>query len=165
MARAYSPLIVNRDLATSLRRIQTAAIKDEDARQVLGALLQSALQLEFATIPPYLSAAFSLIENTKIYELIKRIAVEEMLHMTAVANLMNAIGIAPNVTAAVPDYPCDLTVLNPPLRLDLRSFSFDLVENLFMSIEAPEKHVEFPAAALVADRPRTIGQFYAGIIA
>jgi len=164
MAQTYSPLTINRNLATSLRRIQTAAIKDEDARQVLGALLQSALQLEFATIPPYLSAAFSLIENTKIYELIKRIAVEEMLHMTAVANLMNAIGIAPKVTAAVPDYPCELSVLDPPLRLDLRSFSFDLVEKLFMSIEAPEKHVEFPGVALV-DRPRTIGQFYAGIIA
>ena len=83
--------------------------------------------------------------------------------MTAVANLMNAIGIAPNIVAAVPKYPFDLTVLDPPLRLDLRSFSFDLVEKLFMGIEAPEDPVVFPAAFAQA-RPKTIGQFYAGII-
>jgi rubrerythrin len=163
MARTYSPLGINPDLAKNLHGIQTTSIRDEAARQTLGELLQSALQLEFATIPPYLAAAFSLTENRKIYQLILRVAVEEMLHMTAVANLMNAIGIAPNVVAAVPNYPFDLTVLDPPLKLDLRSFSFDLVEELFMSIEAPEKRVEYPLA-LVEPRPRTIGQFYEGII-
>lgn len=163
MAQTYSPLTINRDLAENLHGIQTTAIRDEAARQTLGELLQSALQLEFATIPPYLAAAFSLTANRKIYQLILRVAVEEMLHMTTVANLMNAIGIAPNVVAAVPSYPYDLTVLDPPLRLDLRSFSFDLVEKLFMSIEAPEERIVFPAA-LVKVRPRTIGQFYAGII-
>ncbi len=163
MAQTYSPLTINPDLADNLHGIQTAAIQDEDARQTLGKLLQSALQLEFATIPPYLAAAFSLTANRKIYQLVLRVAVEEMLHMTAVANLMNAIGIAPNIVAAVPSYPFDLTVLDPPLRLDLRSFSLDLVQKLFMSIEAPEERVEFPAA-LVEPRPRTIGQFYGGII-
>jgi rubrerythrin len=164
MAPNYPPLTINRRLAANLHAIQTTAIRDEAARQTLGALLQSALQLEFATIPTYLSAAFSLNGNSEIYELILRAAIEEMLHFTAVANLMNAIGIAPDIVAAVPKYPCDLTVLDPPLKLNLRSFSFDLVEKLFMAIEAPEKHVEFPAVALVAHKPRTIGQFYAGII-
>jgi rubrerythrin len=164
MARQYAPLTVNRGLALQLRNIQTAVLQDDAARQTLGALLQSALQLEFATIPVYLSAAFSLNGNSEIYELILRAAIEEMLHFTAVANLMNAIGIAPKIVAAVPQYPCDLTVLDPPLKLYLRSFSFDLVENLFMVIEAPEKHVEFPTVAMAAARPRTIGQFYAGII-
>jgi rubrerythrin len=162
MARTYSPLTINRDLAVSLRRIQTAAIQDEDARQALGALLQSALQLEFATIPTYLSAAFSLTGNSEISDLILRVAIEEMLHLTAVANLMNAIGIAPDIVAAVPKYPYDLTVVDPPLKLNLRSFSLELVEELFMAIEAPEVHVEFPAFA--AAPSRTIGQFYKGII-
>jgi hypothetical protein len=163
MSPRYAPLTVNRSLALDLHGIQTESIRDEAARQALGVLLQSALQLEFATIPTYLSAAFSLTPaNTKIYELVLRVAIEEMLHLTAVANLMNAIGIAPNIMAAVPQYPFDLTVLDPPLKLDLRSFSFDLVERLFMAIEAPEVRVVF--AALVQDRPKTIGQFYAGII-
>ena len=163
MALEYFPLTINRNLDESLLGIQTALIQDEDARQTLGKLLQSALELELATIPTYLSAAFSLNGNSEIYELILRVAIEEMLHLTAVANLMNAIGIAPDIVAAVPKYPHDLTVLEPPLRLNLRSFSFDLVERLFMSIEAPEEHIEFPAAA-AADQPRTIGQFYTGII-
>jgi hypothetical protein len=163
MALDYQPLTINRDLAVNLRGIQTRSVRDEAARQTLGVLLQSALQLEFATIPPYLSAAFSLTQNRNIYQLILRAAVEEMLHMTAVANLMNAIGIAPNIVAAVPKYPYDLAVLDPPLRLDLRSFSFDLVAELFMRIETPEEPVEFEVAA-AEDRPKTIGQFYADII-
>jgi len=163
MAQNYSPLTLNRELATSLRAIRTTSVRDEDARQTLGMLLQSALKLEFATIPPYLSAAFSLTSNTEIYQLIRRIATEEMLHTTVVANLMNAIGIAPDITAAVPEYPYDLTVLDPPLHLDLCSFSFELVKKLFMRIETPEHPVSFPTTALV-QRPKTIGQFYADII-
>jgi len=163
MARNYRPLTINRDLAVSLREIQTASIKNEAARQALGVLLQSALQLEFATIPTYLSAAFSLTSNRKIHQLVLRAAIEEMLHMTAVANVMNAIGIAPNISGAAPQYPYHLTVLEPPLRLDLHSFSLDLVEDLFMRIEVPEEPVVFEAFA-AEPRPRTIGQFYAAII-
>jgi rubrerythrin len=165
MAPNYAPLTISRALNAGLRDIQTAAVQNEDARQTLGALLQSALQLEFATIPTYLSAAFSLNGNSEIYELILRAAIEEMLHFTAVANLMNAIGIAPDIVAAVPVYPCDLTILEPPLKLNLYSFSLDHVENLFMVIEAPEKHVPFPGPRVAAAaKPTTIGQFYAGII-
>ena len=164
MAEKYSPLKVNQELAASLRAIQRVTVRGEEARQTLGKLLQCALQLEFATIPTYLSAAFSLKPtNKKIRELIVRAAIEEMLHMTVVANLMNAIGIAPNIVAAVPQYPHDLTDLHPPLRLDLCSFSLDLVKTLFMQIEAPEERVVFPMAA-VAKPPETIGQFYAQII-
>jgi rubrerythrin len=162
MAPRYAPLTVNRSLALQLRNIQTALLQGDDARQTLGALLQSALQLEFATIPTYLSAAFSLTANPEIRDLILRVAREEMLHLTAVANLMNAIGIAPNIVAAVPEYPYELNVLEPVLKLNLSSFSFDLIETLFMAIEAPEVRVIFTAH--VADRPKTIGQFYAGII-
>lgn len=165
MAPIHRPLIINRTLASSLDDIQTAVVKDEAARQALGVLLQSALQLEFATIPPYLTAAFSLhSSNEKVRDLIVRVAVEEMLHMMAVANLMNAIGVAPRIVDAVPVYPCDLTVLDPPLRLDLKSFSLDLVQRLFMRIEAPEDPVVYPMDTGAAARPRTIGQFYEGII-
>lgn len=159
------PLTINRSLSSSLRDLQTSVVRDEEARQSLGRLLQSALQLEFATIPPYLSAAFSLgPDNEKLRELIVRIAIEEMLHMTVVANLLNAIGIAPDIFAATPSHPNKLELLDPPLDLDLKSFSFDLVQDLFMRIEAPEKPVVFPSAAPAALRPKTIGQFYAGII-
>ncbi|MGO7860193.1 ferritin-like protein [Rhizobium ruizarguesonis] len=162
MAPAHAPLMVDRRLAFSLKELQAGAVPQESARQTLGTLLQSALELEYATIPTYLSAAFSLTSNRQIEQLISRTAVEEMLHMTAVANIMNAIGVAPDIKAAIPLFPYDLEVLDPPLRLDLRSFSLDLVENLFMKIEAPEVPVVYDMG--LAEPPKTIGQFYAGII-
>jgi hypothetical protein len=163
----YPPLIINQRLARDLRSIRVAEVRDEDARQILGKLLQSALGLEFATIPPYLSAAFSLgPENQNITDLLRRVAKEEMLHLTTIANLMNAIGVPPDIIAAVPDYPYQLDVLATPLTLELRSFSLDLVENLLMRIEAPEHPVVFTTAFLApgATSPTTIGLFYAQII-
>jgi hypothetical protein len=163
----YPPLIINQRLASDLRSINVAETRDEDARQKLGKLLQSAICLEFATIPTYLSAALSLgSDNQPIADLIRRVAREEMLHLTTIANLMNAIGVPPDIIAAVPKYPYVLDVLATPLTLELRSFSLDLVENLFMRIETPEHPVVFPAEFLISDTipPTTIGMFYAQII-
>ncbi|MES0110150.1 ferritin-like protein [Mesorhizobium sp. M0013] len=164
MASLHRPLTVNPRLAESLRNIQTSVVRDESARLALGSLLQSALELEFATVPTYLSAAFSLTSNREVQGVVLRTAQEEMLHMTAVANIMNAIGIAPSILAAVPTFPYHLSVLDPPLRLDLCSFSSELVRDLFMKIEAPEEPVLYKMDVDAAEKPTTIGQFYAGII-
>lgn len=170
MARSFPPpLTVSRTLSRDLDAILGKKVEGDDARQKLGELLQAALQLEFATIAPYLSAALSLTnQNKMIRQLILRIAKEEMLHMTAVANLMNAIGVPPDIVGSVPEYPFDLNAMETPLRLELKSFSLDLVQSLFRKIEAPEDPVVFPSVAFFegfdAQRPKTIGQFYAGII-
>lgn len=169
MSADHKPLNVSPDLVRGLRSIAARTIQGSEARAKLGELLQAALKLEFATIPPYLSAAYSLKngENEAIRKLIMRIAKEEMLHLTVVANLMNAIGVTPNILAAVPSYPCNLDVIDPPLRIDLRSFSFDVVKKLFMQIETPEDPQDFPVIAAlesVEDLPQTIGQFYESII-
>ena len=50
MAPNYSPLTINATLESSLRKIQRAEVQDDAARKTLGLLLQSALQLEFATV-------------------------------------------------------------------------------------------------------------------
>ncbi|NER97484.1 MAG: hypothetical protein F6J86_27155 [Symploca sp. SIO1B1] len=165
----YPPLLIRPDLVRNLRAIQTKAVQGEDARLTFGELLQSALQLEFATVNPYLSAAFSIKnDNREIYELIQRVAQEEMLHMTVVANLMNAIGIAPDILDVIPDYPFDLDVLDPSITINLSSLSFDLVEDLFMRIETPEDPTEYPSwkVGMEADEelPKTVGQFYQEII-
>ncbi len=49
------------------------------------AALQAAIQLEHATIPPYLYALYSLdpARNGAIADIIQGVVVEEMLHMTA----------------------------------------------------------------------------------
>ncbi|TYC68290.1 hypothetical protein FMN63_11445 [Stappia sp. BW2] len=166
MPRDYTPLVINPGLASSLHLVQRGQLEPEEACARLGRLLQAALELEFSTVPPYLSAAFSLGgDNRQVYQLILRVAKEEMLHMTVVANLMNAIGIAPDIYQAIPAYPFDLKVIEPPLHLELESFSIEQVERLFMQIETPEDPVNFPTAFADEEEPvETIGQFYEKII-
>lgn len=161
------PLTVHPDVSRTLQSLATCR-DPEQGREDLGKLLQQALELEFATIPLYLSAALSLDPklNENIYQLIMRIAKEEMLHMTVVANLMNAIGVTPDIIKAAPGFPYKLRILDPeaPLELNLTSFSKELVRTVFMQIEAPEDPVDYEADGGVDEGPQTIGQFYEKII-
>ncbi len=72
-----------------IERVRAAAAPTD-----LHDLLQRAIQLEHSTIPPYLTAMFSLAEgkNRRIAELIRSIVVEEMLHMCIASNILIAIG-------------------------------------------------------------------------
>lgn len=163
MVTRYAPLTVNRTLSRNLEVLRGEVVDAEDARAQLGALLQAALHLEFSTIPVYLSAAFSFVNgNEAIQRLITRIAIEEMLHFIIVANTMNAIGIVPDIEAAVPTYPFDLDLLEPPLHLELKSYTPELVEQLFLRIETPRNPILFKAR--LAAVPKTVGEFYEGII-
>jgi Ferritin-like len=133
-------------------------------------VLQTALELELATIPPYLVAAYSLngAMNLKVARLIRDIAREEMLHMVLVGNLLNAIGGSPRLddVSVVPTYPTHLPgTIQDDLIVPLAPFSMDLVEHVFMRIEEPENPLVIPviAAGAVDEQPRTIGQFYSRI--
>jgi hypothetical protein len=49
--------------------------------------LQTAIELEFSTLPLYLSAMFSLeVQNYTAYNLIRSVAMEEMVHIAIAAN-------------------------------------------------------------------------------
>ena len=67
----------------------------------LHAYLRSAMQLEHATIPPYLMALYSIKPgtNSDASHVLRVVVVEEMLHLTLVANLLNAVGGDPDLTA------------------------------------------------------------------
>ena len=77
--------------------------------------LQYAVGIELATIPAYLYALYSIEEgtNTAVAEVIQSVALEEMLHMTLAANVLNAIGgepspdpvTGPEVRNPIPVYP------------------------------------------------------------
>ena len=56
--------------------------------------LTQAMVVEHATLPPYLTALYSLKpgSNLETFHVIRDIAVEEMLHLTLVANVFNAVG-------------------------------------------------------------------------
>ena len=70
------------------------------------------MQLEHATIPPYLTALYSIHPGTNAdaAHVIRVVAVEEMLHLTLAANVLNAVGGTPDLTAPdfVPTYPAHL---------------------------------------------------------
>ena len=127
--------------------------------------LQRAIALEHATIPPYLYALYSLVpgRNDTIAGLVRSVVLEEMSHMTLAANILNAIGGAPEIDHPrfVPSYPGPLPGgVEQGLRVPLAHFSIDLVRSVFMVIEEPEDPIEFELAAAAVPEPLTIGAFY-----
>jgi hypothetical protein len=109
-------------------------------REKLHQYLQIALQVEHATIPPYLTALYSIkpTTNPDAVEILRVIVVEEMLHLTLAANILNAVGGKPNLTAPgfVPLYPAYLPNGEDDFLVDLQPFSKDAV-NTFLKIERP----------------------------
>ena len=63
-----------------------------DSQSEMQDALQYAIQLEHATIPPYLTALYSLKPGTNeaIAGLMKGIVFQEMQHMTLAANMLTA---------------------------------------------------------------------------
>jgi hypothetical protein len=143
----------------------SALLEARDTGSVISAL-QVALELEFATIPPYLYAMWSLgtsSANSAAARIIKSVVGEEMRHLATVANIINALGGTPvfDSPAHIPHYPGPLPgSVENDLAVGLAPFSIDLVQDTFMVIEQPEHPLEFPALAANADEPVTIGQFY-----
>lgn len=149
----------------------------------LKANLQTAIEIELATIPIYLSAYYSIVRNTTTGEglgtletfankaggVIMSVAVEEMLHMSLSSNVLYSMGVAPQLYGKAPkQYPTPLpyhkptgpkgpdgktAVLIPQARL-----SFGQLWH-FLQIEYPEQWDDPPQ-----DRDwQTIGQLYSYI--
>src|SRR5262245_30543104 len=61
--------------------------------------LQWAVELEHATIPPYMYALYSLDpdRNPIAVEVVMSVFMEEMLHLALAANLLNAVGGRPDL--------------------------------------------------------------------
>lgn len=102
--------------------------------------LHQAMRLEHATIPPYLTALYSLVdgENIAASQILRVVAVEEMLHLTLAANLLNAVGGHPDLTAPkfVPDYPSRLPDGEKDFKVGLRAFGHETL-GCFLKIERP----------------------------
>ena len=136
--------------------------------------LQAALELEHSTIPPYLTALYSIQPNSNqiIAEIIFSVVREEMLHMVIVANVLNAIGGSPQVNKPefIPTYPGHLPMVRPDLKVGLAPLSINLITNTFMQIETSLDPEDYPAKPLVPtlkttleDEYETIGEFYEAI--
>jgi len=68
-----------------------------DSIESLREHLQWAVEIEHSTLPPYLCALYSLdpARNPAAVEVVTSVFVEEMLHLTLAANLLNAVGGKP----------------------------------------------------------------------
>lgn len=102
--------------------------------------LYAALQLEHATIPPYLTALYSIHPgtNSDAFHVIRVVVIEEMLHLTLAANILNAIGGTPDLLRAdfVPSYPTYLPDGEEDFQVGLQRFSKEAIDT-FLKIERP----------------------------
>ena len=141
----------------------------------LKACLLTALQLELSTIPPYLCGLYTIKEgsNVEAAALIRSVAVEEMLHMILVANILNAITDPAtikkgeklfNVKDIIPVYPTPLPghivpVKDPSFKVQLLKFSTDALDE-YITIESPSDPDDPFSNQKTFD---SIGQFYQAI--
>lgn len=124
--------------------------------------LQWAIELEHATIPPYMCALYSLDpeHNAEAAQVIGTVLTEEMLHLALAANLLNAVGGTPKLDAPelLPPYPHPLPYSDGSVQIHLVPFGPEALD-LFLRIEQPASADAPPQS----DRYRTIGQFYAAV--
>ncbi len=127
--------------------------------------LQSALSLEFATIPLYLTSMYSIKpgQNTEVYGVIHSVVMQEMLHLAQVANMLISLGERPIIDDenAVPSYPTKLPAgVLPGLTVTLQKASPKHIYDVLMMVEFP--HDEADTENDMYDQ-LTIGQFYSHI--
>lgn len=138
----------------------------------LRALMAAAIRIELSTIPPYATAAYTIRDagqydaiapatvNAAPLEVIRQVMLEEMLHMTLAANILNAIGgrVTLNRKEAIPVYPCHILPSGKGPKAHLRRFSKAQIR-AFREIErAPENFDKVKDGDCL--KAETIGGFY-----
>ncbi|HTU12064.1 MAG TPA: ferritin-like domain-containing protein [Allosphingosinicella sp.] len=142
--------------------------------------LQTAVEIELATIPIYLYTYYSLVRNNESGEtisdaqlfankaggIVMSVAVEEMLHMSLSSNILWSMGVMPQLYGKAPGaYPTGLPYHNPQgpagpdgktaVQIPLGKLGFEQLWH-FLQIEYPE---QWNAPPQDSDWD-TIGQFY-----
>ena len=160
-------------------------------REHLWSLLIEASQLEHLIMCQYLYASFSLKTDpdegltagqaeavARWRETLAGIAIEEMLHLALVANVMTAIGAAPSLSR--PNFPRRSEYLPPGVRFALLPFGEAALTH-FLYLERPEGMARLDAAEFVPGEPppepvgpsevmprlqdfSTVGHLYRGIM-
>ena len=132
-------------------------------REHLWDLLIGASQLEHMIMCQYLYASFSLKTEpdegltfeqaeavAKWRDLLTSIAIEEMLHLALVCNVMSAIGAAPSLSR--PNLPRRSEYLPPGVQFALLPFGEDALTH-FLYLERPEGMARLDAAEFVPGEP------------
>jgi hypothetical protein len=142
-------------------------------------MLCCAVKLEHATLPPYLTAWWSITDRKNpAFDILRTSVFEEMGHMGTDLNLLTTVGGTPTITdpCFVPrnttPLPCQIAPKVTPLnvldwKIGLSRLTPAVVSDVFMIIEYPEAG-PVPLQALAAAAPpefHTIGEFYDAIAA
>jgi hypothetical protein len=139
-----------------------AIIGARDIHWIRGAL-QSAIAIEHSTMPLYAAAMYSLeVQNYPAYNTLRAVLMGEMLHMSAMCNILAALGGVPrikqlNPTAITGGFPGSVM---PGLTARIAKLSREQL-SIFMRIESPEEIL--PIKEKVESRYPTIGRFYVEI--
>ncbi len=125
--------------------------------------LQQAVTLEFATIPAYGTAMYSMRDKScDAFRLTLSVLMEEMFHVYQAANLLISVGGVPRFTGDfTPRYPTFIPhgdKRSTPY-IALRGATPALYRDVFMSIEKPAAYEAPPENENI----QTIGQFYKAI--
>lgn len=158
-------------------KLDAAHAQERNEQQVacLKKSLQAAVTLEFATIPPYLSAMWSIKDELHPATVsIREVVQEEMLHMALACNMLASLGETPQITSAVPQYPGGLPGgVHKGLIVGLEGLTKKSLAD-FLWIERPLEEVpidhpydadavaDFKLKKLAKEHPtdETIGEFY-----
>lgn len=129
-------------------------------REDLQKAAQLAVQVEFTTIPAYLTALYSMSDTDNFaYQALRSVAMEEMFHVNQAANILVALGGKPRFTGKhAPKYPCYLPHANPettPL-VGLCRATPQVFGTMFAAIETPAE----AGAPPQGDNYDTIAQLY-----
>jgi Ferritin-like len=139
-------------------------------REQLWSLLVEAAQIEHMIMCQYLYACFSLKTDpdegliaeqadavARWQKTVTGIAIEEMLHLALVMNVMTAIGAAPSLSR--PNFPRHSEFLPPGVEFALLPFGADALTH-FLYLERPEGMERVDAAEFVpaAPPPEPVGQ-------
>lgn len=149
-------------LTTDLNCLRNNMTMTIDTPEELRSHLQWAIEVELSTIPPYLYAMYAIEdENSEAYGLIRSVAVEEMLHLALVSNLLTSVGGTPRLydEEVIPSFPTALPHHTPELILNLKEPDEDLIKNVFLQIEQPMRTDSISDT----DSFESIGEFYLSI--
>ncbi|AVP96679.1 hypothetical protein C7S18_05435 [Ahniella affigens] len=128
-------------------------------------LVQQAIDIEFATLPPYLYAKMTILpgSNAPAAARMNGIVQQEMIHMCLASNIMNAIGGTVGINP--PRYPGPLPAsVGGDLIVHLLPFSIAAMAQ-GMAIEEPSEPIDPPVLmamveAKMLDMSITIGEYY-----
>jgi hypothetical protein len=150
-------------MSKSILELMQVPAEDQDVTW-LQQSLQTAIELELSTLPPYLCGMWSITDQSgPVYDLIHSVVMEEMLHMGLACNMLTTIGGTPQINTTIPTYPGPLPGgVRPELTVYLAGLSKDYLLNVYMQIEYPENG---PVAFAFGLTYPTIGAFYDAILA